>query len=302
MLCERFGGIDRVQLHKVLDRLFRGCLELLLTQDEAEDTDISEVVTTLQLSSEPSGPPENMPVNLGGSLSEVETAAPVYVPDLSLVNEFSALLEPRVSLPAEEVEVLARELVTKARYYFTVERKRQNVLGEGFEDLLQHLLLSIVEVPQEYIVVRKKVDTLPGFRAKTSTRERVESPDIAIVRNGVTELLASVKWSLRHDRQKQLSDELDCYVDLKSQAAFPKYVLITNEYDPGRLVNASGLNRRGRHIDTIYHINLELLLGALSDHERVSALPELIQNGRLSSIESFLRYMAQTYGRATTVA
>jgi hypothetical protein len=28
------------------------------------------------------------------------------------------------------------------------------------------------------------------------------------------------------------------------QDEFPQYVLITNEYDPGRLVNTDGLNRR----------------------------------------------------------
>lgn len=174
-----------------------------------------------------------------------------------------------------------------ARFYYTVERKRQNVLGEGFEDLLELLLLNVSHVPKEDIRVRTRANRLPGF-GQTTSRRRIEAPDIAIVRNGVTELLASVKWSLRHDRQKQLSDELDCYVELSSQARFPRYVLVTNEYDPGRLINTDGLLVRDKRIDCIYHINLDLLLGALHDHERVGHLKPLIEAGRLRSLADFL--------------
>ena len=136
---------------------------------------------------------------------------------------------------------------------------------------------------------------LPGFQHPTQ-RERNESPDIAIVRDDRTELLASVKWSLRHDRQKQLSDELDSYVELLSQDEFPQYVLITNEYDPGRLINTEGLNRRGYRINCIYHTNLELLRGALHDHSRAKDLSPLITAGRLLSIEDFLNDLSQKYG------
>jgi hypothetical protein len=195
-----------------------------------------------------------------------------------------------------EAESFAHELVAKARFYFTVERKRQNVLGEGFEDLLQLLMLRVSRVPEDSIKIRQRANKLPGFQSQASTRERIESPDLAIIRNNRTELLASVKWSLRHDRQKQLSDELDCYVDLLSQDGFPQYVLITNEYDPGRLVNTDGLNRRGHQINYIYHINLEFLLGALDSHERAEDLRPLIESQRLRSVADFLNDLAQQYG------
>ena len=160
----------------------------------------------------------------------------------------------------------------------------QNVLGEGFEDLLHLLLINIGKLPIELIKIRKPVGELPGF-AHSSSRERNESPDIAIVRDNVTDLLATVKWSLRHDRQKQLSDELDCYVDLLSQPTFPRYILVTNEYDPGRLINTSGLNRRGQRIDCIYHMNVQLLFAVLADHSRVTDLKQLVAAGRLKSLE-----------------
>ncbi|HSN76767.1 MAG TPA: NgoMIV family type II restriction endonuclease [Anaerolineae bacterium] len=170
---------------------------------------------------------------------------------------------------------------------YTVERKRQNVLGEGFEDLLQLLLIEVGQVPESQIVIRRRANKLPGFQT-SSKRDRIEAPDIALVREDQTALLASVKWSLRHDRQKQLSDELDCYAELLSQEIFPRYVLVTNEYDPSRLVNADGLARRGLAIDCIYHTNLDVLLRVLENHARVKDLKPLIASGRLRSIADFL--------------
>ena len=106
---------------------------------------------------------------------------------------------------------------------------------------------------------------------------------------GRTALLSTVKWSLRHDRQKQLSDELDCYVQLLSQDGFPEYVLVTNEYDPGRLKNSSHLSSRGKTVDVIYHINPALLVEVLSDVPSSAAeVQELIDTGRLRSLEAFL--------------
>jgi hypothetical protein len=292
MLCERFGGITRDELKQQIDRLFRACLEKLLENQRTtlKEDDLAKTITTLQA-----------PVESIEHLSKAIDTSPedsedeIYIPDTSLVVEFSKLLTERVGIPRPQAEVFARELVAKARFYFTVERKRQNVLGEGFEDLLQLLLTNVSRVPEEHIFIRQRANKLPGFQNLQTTRERIEAPDIAIVRNNRTELIASVKWSLRHDRQKQLSDELDCYVDLLSQNRFPQYVLITNEYDPGRLVNTDGLNRRGQKIDQVYHINLELLLGTLHDHERSRDLRPLIASGRLGSIADFLLNLSHEY-------
>lgn len=258
MLCERFGSISREELRRQLGKLFRACLEKLVERQGVvvEEDELVEALTTLQ-------PPSTLTIEIvlaatnNGQDSDIEpedTTSEPYVPDADLVAEFSALLVSRTRMAPADAESFAHELVAKARFYFTVERKRQNVLGEGFEDLLQLLMLRVSHVPEQYIKIRQRANKLPGFQSQASTRERIESPDLAIVRNNRTELLASVKWSLRHDRQKQLSDELDCYVDLLSQDEFPPYVLITNEYDPGRLVNTDGLNRRGRKINHIYHI------------------------------------------------
>jgi hypothetical protein len=292
MICERFGNISREELKEQLDKLFRACLEQLIkTKDaSASEEEIVEVLTSVDSVLAITEKIVDA-VEADEDLGYTPTA---YVPDADLVAEFATMLAMQANMAQSQAEVFARQLVARARFYFTVERKRQNILGEGFEDLLQMLMIQVGQVPQSDIIVRQRANTLPGFQRQT-TRERIETPDIAIVRNNRTELLASVKWSLRHDRQKQLSDELDCYVELLSQDHFPTYVLITNEYDPGRLVNTDGLARRGQKIDHIYHINLELLLGALYNHERSKDLKPLIQSARLRSVEDFLTDLRKQY-------
>ena len=292
ILCARYGGISRDDLKQQIDRLFRACLEKLIESREAgaEDADLAATLAALQQAR------FETPKSTTETVTDDEHDILAYTPDVSLVMEFAALLQQHAKMPPTEAELFARELVARARIYFTVERKRQNVLGEGFEDLLQLLIVAISRVPDKYIRVRQRANHLPGFQNPKATRERIEAPDIAIVKDERTRLLASVKWSLRHDRQKQLSDELDCYADLLSQEIFPRYVLITNEYDPGRLANADGLSRRGQRVGCIYHVNLDLLLGALHDHDRIKDIRPMITAGRLRSVADFLTDMSRDYG------
>jgi hypothetical protein len=289
MLCERFGNISTEELRQQIDRLFRACLEQLVKSNHRPDDapELAAALDTLDLAVTPDQP---TPI--------ADSAPHVYVPDADLVAEFARLLTLEAGLQPDAAARMATRLVARARLYFTVERKRQNVLGEGFEDLLQLLMVQVGHVPADHILIRTRANKLPGFQ-KESKRARLESPDIAIVQNNRTALVASVKWSLRHDRQKQLSDELDCYAELLSQDTFPQYVLITNEYDPGRLINAAGLVRsRGGvdlRVDYIYHVNVELLLGVLQDHERVKDLIPLVQSGRIRSLAHFLSDLSAKY-------
>jgi hypothetical protein len=100
-----------------------------------------------------------------------------------------------------------------------------------------------------------------------------------------------------HPRQKQWADELDCYVELMSQAEAPSFLLVTNEYDPGRIVNAFSLDRGVLKLDTIYHVNLELLGLALSDHPTWVAVRALIDGGRLKSLGDLYEELGARYGR-----
>ena len=280
-LQERFVASDRASLKAKLDRLFRDCLEKLLKAKE-EAKQKGEALELEELE-EPEA---------GEGMGDVEA----YVPDADLVAEFSKALQEVAKLDDAEAIALARNMVAKARHYFTVERKRQNILGEGFEDLLSLLANKVSGVTQEHIRLRKKANTLPGFAAEHQ-RERVESPDIAFLSGDKTDALVSVKWSIRHDRQKQWADELDCYVELMSQVNAPRFLLITNEFDPGRIVNAFSLDRGKLKLDTIYHVSLELLELALNDHPTWVAVKALIDAGRLKSLGDFFEELKAAYGK-----
>jgi hypothetical protein len=280
-LQERFVASDRTSLKAKLDRLFRDCLEKLLKAKE----EAKQKGEALEL--------EELEESEGGEgMGDVEA----YVPDADLVAEFSKALQEISKLDDDEAIALARNMVAKARHYFTVERKRQNILGEGFEDLLSLLANKVSGVTQEHIRLRKKANTLPGFAAEHK-RERIESPDIAFVSGDKTDALVSVKWSIRHDRQKQWADELDCYVELISQVDAPTFLLITNEFDPGRIVNAFSLDRGKLKLDTIYHVSLELLELALNDHPTWDAVKALIDAGRLKSLRDFFEELNAAYGK-----
>jgi hypothetical protein len=293
-LCREFGGISREELKQQIDRLFRACLEKLIQKLAKEKPEDSEDEALLSALAEPEAAGA-LPEGIVNAAADAEESTLSYVPDADLVAEYAAILRDRLGASDAQADELARDMVARARFYFTVERKRQNVLGEGFEDLLEILMVKVGRVPKEKILVRVRADKLPGFTS-THTRERVEAPDIVILGDERTDLLTSVKWSLRHDRQKQLSDELDCYVSLISQEGFPRYALITNEYDPGRLINTNGLSRRGQAVDAIYHINTSILLESVRDHREAPELERLIEARRIRSIEDFLNELSEQYG------
>ena len=282
-LSELFN-VDRPGLKARIDRLFLACLE--------------RMVQSQQEATEPKPKPGVEPVRGSGvelAIDAVETAhqaaeaAKDFAPYAELVAEVTQLLIDKARLDKQAAEALAKEIVRRAEYHLTFGSNRQNVLGEGFEDVLRLLAMKVSNVPAEKIVVRRKASELAGFQAKPEQVRRIETPDLAIIESNSTKLLSTIKWSLRHDRQKQLTDELDCYVQLLSQKAFPDYVLITNEYDPGRLKNSSNLSSRGKEVDRIYHINPSLVVDVLSDVESSAAdVRNLIEKGRLKSLEDFL--------------
>lgn len=277
-------GVDRTGLKDRIDRLFLACLgRLVEAKPDAPGSDqiiaaVAEVGGDLGLAP--------------GVIAEAGEAAEDedFIPYAELIAEVTDLLTRRAGLDDAAAAKLARDIVDRAQFHLTFGSNRQNVLGEGFEDLLRLLAVRVAGVPPEKIILRRKANELPGFQGTPEQVRRIESPDIVIIEGGRTALLSTVKWSLRHDRQKQLSDELDCYVQLLSQEGFPEYVLVTNEYDPGRLKNSSNLSSRGKTVDRIYHVNPELLVEVLSDVPSSAAeVRELIDTGRLLSLEAFLK-------------
>ncbi len=277
-------GVDRGELKQRIDRLFLACLQRLVESRKPSDQSIA----TVAKGGEEIGLAPEVVEEAREIAAEAEPGEG-FVPYAELVAEVTDLLIGRAGMKEAAAAALARDIVDRAQFHLTFGSNRQNVLGEGFEDLLRLLAVRVAGVPEDMIALRRKANELPGFQGTLEGKRRIESPDIAIVTGSKTAHLSTVKWSLRHDRQKQLTDELDCYVQLCSQDRFPEYVLVTNEYDPGRLKNSSNLHSRGKTVDCIYHINPDLLVEVLSDvPSSVAEVRALIETNRLKSLAAFL--------------
>jgi hypothetical protein len=190
---------------------------------------------------------------------------------------------------------LAIEIERRAEHYFTIERKRQNVRGEGFEDTLEWLLLRMSGLAPEQVRVRQRASDLPGFKpdliTKGRTRDKVPKPDIAVTTpsGDLTLWLVTAKWSLRQDRLDQFGQEAAYYRGNQIQKATIDFVLITNEMDVARLrdVLTPPEGGGGFHFQRVYHINCDLLA---ETHEGRFKLDSFRESGRQLSLEDFFSH------------
>lgn len=193
---------------------------------------------------------------------------------------------------------LAPKIAEAARKYLSVENKRKNILGEGFEDVLGVLLGRVAHVPQDRMKLRARLSELPGFRTPSSKRKE-KRPDISIFEEGArTELLISTKWSVRADREDQFADEYLFYRDHLVQARPPETVLVTNEFDRARLISAVESPRF--RFDRVVHVRPELLEVAYGND--LGDLSAIIRQRKLISLADFLREMTSRFAGSAVAA
>jgi hypothetical protein len=159
-----------------------------------------------------------------------------------LVPAFSGALLQEEGIEENRAAILSESIEGLSRHYFTIGKKPQNALGEGFEDLLTLLLRRVANIPESRIALRTPVSKLPGFLRSLPAREgerkkREPHPDIAIVDPHITHLITTAKWSIRQDRETQFQSEYSSYQRNKSQDTELRFALITNEFDLARLRN-----------------------------------------------------------------
>ena len=196
---------------------------------------------------------------------------------------------------------LAQRIEAMARQFFTIGNKRKNALGEGFEDLLELLLVKASGVPEDRIKTRTAISKMPGFRKALPKKKggkplREPRPDIAIVQGDITHVIATAKWSLRQDRETQLASEYQAFQRNKVQPAELQYFLITNEFDIARLRNVCAAipgGEGGYVFHTVYHVCLPLLQEV---HGERFNLDGYVKNGELASLSDFLGDMRARFG------
>lgn len=180
-------------------------------------------------------------------------------------------------------------LVQRIRQYLSLENKRKNLVGEGFEDVLAHVIKRTCRASSLEVYTRLLLHEIPGFN-RARRGEKPNKVDIAVIRPNMRTLVTA-KWSVRADREKQFLAEFSEYVTAESDGKPFEYVFVTNEFDPARLMRAcEKLAVNAPMFTHVVHINTDAIRATYGSAQEESMRRVLgyIDNGRLISLERWL--------------
>ena len=184
-----------------------------------------------------------------------------------------------------------RALTLRIRELVAVENKRKNLVGEGFEDVLCAVARSFDSASSLDVKARCLLSSVPGF-ANTRVGDKANKVDLAIVRQAdERRTLVTAKWSIRAAREQQFAAEFANYLRAKSDIRPFDYVLLTNEFDPARLLRACEFSAgNAAMFTTIVHINpnaLRAVYGARPE-PTMTRVTAFIDAGRIVSVDAWL--------------
>ena len=184
-----------------------------------------------------------------------------------------------------------RELTDRIHQHTRLENKRKNLVGEGFEDVLAVLIRLLPASNTRLVRARCPLHDIPGFY-EPRDREKPRIVDLAIVRDPAgRRSLVTAKWSIRADREEQFVSDCASYVHLERAGQPFDYVLITNEFDPARLVAAAERQREGNPLFTnVVHVSTDALKTVYGNGPSRSFARALghVQSGRIVSLGDWL--------------
>jgi hypothetical protein len=213
--------------------------------------------------------------------------------DPELFDIIEEALQPFLSslIPQDVMRTLSRRIKT----HLSQENKRKNLIGEGFEDVLAGIIGRLEDLGSYTSFTRALLHDLPGFYPPRGS-DKVKKVDLALVRGEEgPRTLVTAKWSIRADREEQLATDFGEYERLEKAGEDFRYVLITNEFDPARLVAACTRRSGNKPLFTsVVHVNPQGLLEAYDDDPVRSAaeVRSLISDGRLESLAHWLESLA----------
>ena len=202
-------------------------------------------------------------------------------------------LKPWLSKPPSQ-EAMHR-LVQRIRTLLFQENKRKNLAGEGFEDVLAFIIQRLPGASKLTVRARPLLHELTGFRPPRRN-EKPRKVDLAVIGPNRRRVLASVKWSVRADREEQFGTDFEAYARLEDAGRDFDYVLITNEFDAARLSAACERRRQNASLFTsVVHVNPHGPLAAYGTELRGSAtrMADHVRRGRLSSLENWLKTLTR---------
>jgi hypothetical protein len=148
--------------------------------------------------------------------------------------------------------------------------QRQNPLGIAFPALICHILETFGNQKTKYDLEVPAQDLFPGI--KVPGRSSNPKIDIVIRNQSHLKAIISCKWSFRHDRLNDISNECPTY---KQAASFTRtkidYLVITNEYDPARL----GKLLEDSCVDALIHVHKALPIDVCGFNSRLIKMLDL---------------------------
>jgi hypothetical protein len=182
-------------------------------------------------------------------------------------------------------------LVQRVRQYLTLENKRKNLVGEGFEDVIASVIRRAPGATALDVRTRHLLHDLPGFN-RVREGDKPNKVDVAVLRHdGNMRTLVTAKWSVRADREKQFTTDFTEYLAAESGRRPFEYVFVTNEFDPARLMRAcETLAANALMFTHVVHINPEAIRATYgnSPEESMKKVIEFIDNGRLLGIDQWI--------------
>lgn len=185
-------------------------------------------------------------------------------------------------------------LMQRVRQYLALDNKRKNLVGEGFEDVIAHVIRRSCHRDGLQVYTRRALHELPGFN-RMRTGDKPNKVDVAVVRPSMRTLITA-KWSVRADREKQFVTDFADYVSAESDRKPFEYVFVTNEFDPARLVRAcEQLSGNALMFHHVVHISTDAIKATYGqptdgkdEADSIFRVLRHIENGRLISLEKWL--------------
>lgn len=191
----------------------------------------------------------------------------------------SHYLAERLGTPVQNLPEVTDLLMKQPEYD---GMQRHNTLGIAFVGLVRHILEQFGFSEVMYNLELNAGTVFPGitFPGRSST-PRI---DLLGTREGIPKVIISAKWSLRHDRLSDITNECPIY-----KAAYERiyrgerrdhlpYYVVTNEFDPSRLLKV--LN--DTCVDGVVHVHKPAIVEVCKLDGRLDRLIDLADFVNLS--------------------
>jgi len=156
--------------------------------------------------------------------------------------------------------------------------QRQNPLGTAFPGLVRFILETFGNSTVTYDVEVDATHIFPGITMPgRSTRPMIA---ILVHWDGRPIAIISTKWSVRHDRINDITNECPIYKAAAMRSRVPlAYYVVTNEFDPARLSKMLG----DTCINNLIHVHKQGVMTASRLNGRLTAMFDLADFVRVTT-------------------